>query len=1786
MAASASPELNICRQVLSIVQEQASTSKQKQRHVPGMDITIKECYGEIATSVQKFVDIGDIISQVDPIHIGLPWAGIRLVLLLAIQSHTTEVIIYQGLGTIAKLVYVYHIYEHYYLRGSSPVQDVLLEGLRQNLVTLYGSMVLFILQAQLYFRQHSTLRTLTATATTSRLKATLDDIANNEECIQRFERLQLKKDANEQYLATKKFLGFYDDFLEERQRKNILAWISDMDYRGHHKGIHERLLHGTGEWLFQKREYIRWQQSTSSSLLWLRGDVKVEYTKVTIIIDALDECQSQQREKLLRFLIKLIRESNAVLKILVSSRDGTEIADYFGTIGSLHIDASDNEADIREYVDVQIETRLLSGTANHELKAWVKTLLNAKAQGMFRWVELQVESLCDPDDVQYEEDVRRIAKQLPPTLGKTYLETMEVFNNYRGAKRDVIKNALRLLLCSQRTLKVDELLAAVSVGMDGRMSSFKDIEITKMSRSFIVIDEESRTYRFAHLSVREFLEGQPDFSEESTHACIATICLSDQLGPRALLETAGAGTVDGSSNNTPQEQSMSEFGEYASIYWGRHCRKAGHQRTCEKLQKLLSTFLFGSDGDQKPFVKWCKAIPGQLSKYFYYDDALPDTLRVELSHSTDFSFRPLFAICTYGFLEMVGEPVISCKNVLDCFNMVGMNPLEVAAYHDNYEVTKELFTRALGCGPSLEWGQSLLENVVRGGTNTKITQFLLQELQRTPRIEDVIVAAVQNQEHSTEMVRFVISTQSRNFNISELSMEEIARKCRTLEAFQVCLKHFGGKITSIIAKATAENGYLPSDSMKMLLSRDTSFIITEELATYFVMRGQNFVELLFIHHEDFTVSSKLLTEAVSSFRFRDVTMKFLLSKAKSRHVNEAFSVKVAAHRCVEEMMMMIREVCPTLKLTRPVLEAATGNFYVTLPLFLAVTNCPHVSADLVYVALTEGCNDKILEYLLERDSHTENEITEEMLEMAISRKSGHILRFLLRQPRAFPVTTRMLTLALQNPRLRYCDINLLLSHMTKAEPSEDILIAAMSCPYRTASAQYYTTEAAFLTAGKLQVSSDMLQLTAATCDDNVFKFVLERADGHIYITDDMIRTSVCKPQNLQTLLWQTQRVKASEATLLAAAAGGDLSALMALVGTSEMEVNKGKLLTAAASNVRYGEGVLLWLLSSGEVDIPEDAFLSAATNRGQNSEGFHVLRQLLRHSKLYNIKEGLMVASASNDQSGGDLMQLLLSRSSEPIITTNVLIAAAANPLPESHFSVLEVVLEHLRDDHLITKDVLFSAAGNAYFGKENLRLLLARSTFDNVDELMLRAAAISELPEVYKDDRSYQKSRFSRSGLCSRRGANTWPIEEVMEYLLERQTAKCTEEVVKLAAGNRTSGRSLMRLLLSHPKNKVLISPSITSMAASNTNHGDIIMKILIEERLEDIDITPEIILAAEANETRGKAILQRLLGIAAVKGDHNILRMLLEIFRREPHGIRDALFQVVYRGQMRAVEVLFNGGADLHEEIEGIGNVLHVAAFRGQSEIVRFLITQGADVNAPGGLHSSALAASLYQSHQETAKMLIEAGASFENEKPDPIGRTALHRAARTNQVSLVDSLIQTGANIFALDKQKCSALHHAATTGSLDVTKLLIASGISVLQADSFGWTPLHWAARVGGLRHTAGNREIVEALLTAGASKEATDSKGMTPFEIAVSFHNDHLRSTLCMTNKSFELKIGRESTAICDGCDLRIYGDRYKCNACFNFDFCYRCIVDAKQVHDPEHTFVCMLNDDDYSFTHE
>jgi hypothetical protein len=112
-----------------------------------------------------------------------------------------------------------------------------------------------------------------------------------------------------------------------------------------------------------------------------------EDNPATIVIDALDECDPQDQQLLLRQLDYLIQKSTRLLKIFVSSRDDQDIVNYLENSPNIYISTRDNWEDIERYVGSQIniaieQGSLLGGDVPLMLKEDIIESLISQANGM------------------------------------------------------------------------------------------------------------------------------------------------------------------------------------------------------------------------------------------------------------------------------------------------------------------------------------------------------------------------------------------------------------------------------------------------------------------------------------------------------------------------------------------------------------------------------------------------------------------------------------------------------------------------------------------------------------------------------------------------------------------------------------------------------------------------------------------------------------------------------------------------------------------------------------------------------------------------------------------------------------------------------------------------------------------------------------------------------------------------------------------------------------------------------------------------------------------------------------------------------------------------------------------------------------------------------------------------------------------------------------------------------------------------------------------------------------
>lgn len=90
-------------------------------------------------------------------------------------------------------------------------------------------------------------------------------------------------------------------------------------------------------------------------------DILESYPTVTIIIDALDECQQGTRRKFLDCLERLMRNSPTLIKIFISSRDDHDIQYKLQNYPSLELSSALNSHDIAQFVRTETNSLVKQG---------------------------------------------------------------------------------------------------------------------------------------------------------------------------------------------------------------------------------------------------------------------------------------------------------------------------------------------------------------------------------------------------------------------------------------------------------------------------------------------------------------------------------------------------------------------------------------------------------------------------------------------------------------------------------------------------------------------------------------------------------------------------------------------------------------------------------------------------------------------------------------------------------------------------------------------------------------------------------------------------------------------------------------------------------------------------------------------------------------------------------------------------------------------------------------------------------------------------------------------------------------------------------------------------------------------------------------------------------------------------------------------------------------------------------------------------------------------------------
>ncbi|KAJ6521461.1 hypothetical protein DFH09DRAFT_1192711 [Mycena vulgaris] len=230
----------------------------------------------------------------------------------------------------------------------------------------------------------------------------------------------------------------------------------------------------------------------------------VEYSKVFIIVDALDEYPEQQRGSLLHNLSSL----GSTVNLMVTSRPHITANHIFRTLETLEIRAK--EDDIRKHLDAEIfrSSRLLRHIENRpDLREEIETTIVRQSDGMFLLAKLHIDSLTTKHTVKA---VRAALTNMPDDLDSTYDEVVDRINRQSEDDKTLAWRTISWVTNAKRPLRPSELREALAVepgttelDPDNRL----DMDtILSVCAGLIVINEADKRVRLIHYTMQTYFD--------------------------------------------------------------------------------------------------------------------------------------------------------------------------------------------------------------------------------------------------------------------------------------------------------------------------------------------------------------------------------------------------------------------------------------------------------------------------------------------------------------------------------------------------------------------------------------------------------------------------------------------------------------------------------------------------------------------------------------------------------------------------------------------------------------------------------------------------------------------------------------------------------------------------------------------------------------------------------------------------------------------------------------------------------------------------------------------------------------------------------------------------------------------------------------------------------------------------------------------------------------------------------------------------------------------------------
>ncbi|KAH7014764.1 hypothetical protein EDB80DRAFT_566297 [Ilyonectria destructans] len=293
------------------------------------------------------------------------------------------------------------------------------------------------------------------------------------------------------------------------------------------------------------------------------------YSKVFIIIDALDECETLEgcRSTFLEAIFHLQAKCKA--SIFATSRFIPEITEEFNGCVQLEIHAKAEDVGI--YVDGRISHLPSFVRSRQDLQQEIKTEIIKTVDGRFLLAQLRFNSLVGtttPNQLRAALQQWSADSEALDAYDHAYDETMERIKGQVRYQKELAMQVLSWITYAKRPLTSTELQHALAVKPGKPKLDEDDLPqiggMVSVCAGLVTIDKGSNIIRLVHYTTQQYFERTQDRWFDNAQAAITTIC-TNYLSFSVF--ESGFCQKDGEFEERLRSNPLYD---YATHYWGHH----------------------------------------------------------------------------------------------------------------------------------------------------------------------------------------------------------------------------------------------------------------------------------------------------------------------------------------------------------------------------------------------------------------------------------------------------------------------------------------------------------------------------------------------------------------------------------------------------------------------------------------------------------------------------------------------------------------------------------------------------------------------------------------------------------------------------------------------------------------------------------------------------------------------------------------------------------------------------------------------------------------------------------------------------------------------------------------------------------------------------------------------------------------------------------------------------------------------------------------------------------------